>query len=226
MKISKCFIWGSVAFFALETSLFMFVDQPLSQWLRTVDIQQHALVDFFRSITDFGKSKWYLIPSAIGVVICILILRLKAFTPLARARARIVCGQLLFLFICGSVAGILTDIIKPILGRARPVELESDNLYGFHPLTFAARWNSMPSGHATSVFAFALVMSGFFPRLRIPFFLLALFLAFSRVMVNAHYLSDVLAGMAVAYLCVTVLRGPFVENGIFHIYKRIFLANK
>jgi len=135
--------------------------------------------------------------------------------------------DLMFVFLCVGISGIVTDMIKPILGRARPVEWVRDAAYGFHPLTFQAAWNGMPSGHATTAASLALVLIVLFPRGRVVWILLALLLAGSRVMVNAHYLSDVFAGCAVGLLTTLLIlrhrtiKGKFpLEKGIFPIDKR------
>src|SRR5262249_35796904 len=88
---------------------------------------------FFQSWTDLGKSKWYLWPSGIGAIICSLLVRQKSLAQRVRKRAAQIGDFLLFLFLCVAVSGIVTDIIKPILGRARPVELQDHNAYGFSP---------------------------------------------------------------------------------------------
>jgi undecaprenyl-diphosphatase len=222
MKISRRFAYAALGFVIHEAMLIAFVDRPLSEMLRAVDDRQHAFIDFFRAWTDLGKSKWWLWPSALGILICAILARRKSMTQRIRENMRRIGDGLLFLFICIAVSGIVTDIIKPILSRARPVELERGGIYGFYPFDFHARMNSMPSGHATTAFALAFVVAGFSPRWRIPAFLAAGYLALSRVMVNAHYLSDVIAGGVVAFLTVQALRQLKNHNGIFHINKRIF----
>jgi undecaprenyl-diphosphatase len=222
MNIPRRYIFMSTCFIALEALLTGFVDRPLSEALRDLDTRHHALIDFFRDWTDFGKSKWYLWPSGIGIAACAVLLRKKILGQKARETARRIGDFLLFLFLCGATSGIVTDIIKPILGRARPVELAQMGLYGFQPFSFEARWNSLPSGHATSAFALAFAVTAFFPRLRIPAFLFAVAIALSRIMVNAHFLSDVIAGGAIAFLTFYVLQTPKSRNGIFHIENVIF----
>ena len=61
-------------------------------------------------------------------------------------------------------------------------------------LTWRPDYASMPSGHATTAFAAMVAVALLWPRLRIPVLVYALLIAASRVMLDAHYLSDVLAG--------------------------------
>jgi membrane-associated phospholipid phosphatase len=71
---------------------------------------------------------------------------------------------------------------------------------------------SMPSGHATTAFAGAVVLTYFWPRKAPLFLVLAAAVAFARIYVGVHYPTDVLAGAAlgasVAAVWVAVLRPP------------------
>ena len=54
----------------------------------------------------------------------------------------------------------------------------------------------MPSGHATNVFATLVAVGLIFPRARPLLWIYALVIAASRVIVTAHFPSDVVAGAA------------------------------
>ena len=62
------------------------------------------------------------------------------------------------------------------------------------PLLDVPSTYSFPSGHATVSFACATVLALAVPRLRVPLFVLAALISFSRVYVGVHYPFDVLAG--------------------------------
>jgi membrane-associated phospholipid phosphatase len=211
----------ALGFAALEALLILFIDRPLSDFMRALDSTHHALIDFFRAYTDYAKSKWYLWPSAFGILACALLLR----TPIAamrRAAMRRAGHNLLFLFASIALSGIATDIIKPILGRARPVEILRDHLYGFRPFTFHAAMNGMPSGHATTAAALAATLVILYPRGRIFWLILGAALGLSRVMVNAHYLSDVVAGTLVGGLVTLVVARFRDAQGMFPFAQGIF----
>jgi len=102
---------------------------------------------------------------------------------------------LYFLVTIGS-ASALVHVAKLIFGRARP-ELFAD--YGAHSLSWLAghEWvyQSFPSGHSAAVGSFFGAFSMLVPRLRILFVLCALTIGVTRVVVGAHYPSDVAAGL-------------------------------
>jgi undecaprenyl-diphosphatase len=212
----------TLLFVLLEALLIVFLDPMISNLLWSLDKYHPEIVDIFQSFTDLGKSQWYLWPAAAGVLFCALAIRRKSLARQTREKLRRAGEFLLYLFVCVAASGILTDILKPIIGRSRPVEWQQDGFYEFHPLTFAARWNSMPSGHAATAFTLGFVLAEYFPRAHIPIFVLAVILALSRVIVNAHFLSDVLAGGLVAYLTVAGAGRLKKHNGICHINHSIF----
>src|SRR2546430_15318318 len=82
---------------------------------------------------------------------------------------------------------LVADALKGAIPRARP---------HVHALVTRPHTHSFPSGHATTSFACATVIALLLPRLRIPLFLLAAAVAWSRVYVGVHYPLDVLAGAA------------------------------
>jgi PAP2 superfamily len=53
---------------------------------------------------------------------------------------------------------------------------------------------SIPSGHATAIFAFASVIAIFWPRGRLLLYTLAAWIALSRVLIGVHYFTDAVLG--------------------------------
>ena len=54
--------------------------------------------------------------------------------------------------------------------------------------------DSFPSGHATTICSLALALSLLYPRLRWIWIVIALLVSMSRVVIGAHYVSDVIMG--------------------------------
>lgn len=98
-----------------------------------------------------------------------------------------------------------SSISRRCLGRRRLSEPAEDHLHrprpfvsvhDVHVLISRPSSGSLPSAHATTAFAGAVLLSWFWPRWRLAFAVLALAIAFSRVYVGVHYPTDVLAGAA------------------------------
>ncbi len=98
-----------------------------------------------------------------------------------------------FLFLAIALPGLVVTIVKRIVGRARPLVAGEDAfLYKF--FLWRVEYASFPSGHATTAFAAAVAFGVLWPRLRPLLWTYAIVIAFSRVVVTAHYPSDVVAG--------------------------------
>lgn len=110
-----------------------------------------------------------------------------------------------FLIFCSIfAAGIVVQILKVCIGRARPILFEALDFRGFYPPSFDWVFNSMPSGHTAISFA-ALVMIGMLaPKVKPLTWTLAVLIGIARVCVGDHWPSDVIfgafIGMAVADL--------------------------
>ena len=95
------------------------------------------------------------------------------------------------------LSGFLGEIIiKHLVGRMRPSKfiLPEDMLIK-KPRTY-----SFPSGHTSSSFAAASIISSYNVYFAIPAFILAILIAFSRLYLRVHYPSDVIAGAALGVL--------------------------
>ncbi|SFR69002.1 phosphatase PAP2 family protein [Anaeromicropila populeti] len=98
---------------------------------------------------------------------------------------------------------VVNQFLKNIFARTRPfVAMEE-----LEHLTRAPHSYSFPSGHTASSFAAAMVLFLMLPRkYGISALCLAALIGFSRIYLGVHYLTDVLAGMAlgmgIAYISV------------------------
>jgi membrane-associated phospholipid phosphatase len=108
------------------------------------------------------------------------------------------------IFVSALVADVLgelsTDALKAAIPRSRP---------HLHPLVSVPHTHSFPSGHAAISFACATVVGAAEPRARLPLYVLAALVAWSRVYVGVHYPSDVAAGaligIALGYVVIRAL---------------------
>lgn len=172
---------------------YFWLDRPVALYCQALP---QNVVQIFQGITKLGVSTGYLIVFAL----------LFVFYKFYRRR-KVQANRALFLFAGIAVSGIAVNLIKVLAGRLRPKLLFEADIYGFAPLSIGYEYNSFPSGHAATVFALAWALAFLFPRLRFALFTSAALIGLSRLIVGAHFLSDVVAGAYVGVITVVLLSG-------------------
>lgn len=150
------------------------------------------VIGFSGLVTDIGKSNWVLIPSGLAILGI-----LASVPPARRFTDRLTMAlavRLAFVFVAVGGSGLIVTIVKRIIARGRPRYFEEFGALHFQFPNWHSSYASFPSGHSQTIFATALAFGFLFPRLRMPFLALAVVIALSRIGVNAHYFTDVVAG--------------------------------
>lgn len=151
-----------------------------------------SIMDVANIITHAGDSLWYFIVLVPAFVLFRFVWKNEQWSV-----------KILYLLLCLSSSGILSTGIKWLAGRNRPINLFEDGLFGFDffKIVFLYESTSFPSGHAVTAFTLATAVCFLYPHWRIVAFIAALLIAVSRVVLTAHYLSDVVAGAAIGTIC-------------------------
>ncbi len=93
---------------------------------------------------------------------------------------------------------LASTLIKRLLGRARPGREHAGKFLGFTWQHSNAR-ESFPSSHSASAVALSVSLTILYPQGAAVFWALALACALLRYLMDAHWPSDVLAGIALGY---------------------------
>ncbi len=116
------------------------------------------------------------------------------------------------------IGGIAGDLLKEVFDKARPAV----ELAGQITRTHVSDSPAFPSGHATKSMALALpyflLMSGSYYLNRIfklTVFSIAILVCYARIVLQAHYVSDVLAGIGTATAFVPI--AAFLSNKIYEL---------
>ena len=118
---------------------------------------------FLRSITDIGKSNWMLVPAG-SLVALALVLRRTHLGFRNAAGYGLIASTIGFVFVSVAGAGLIANLTKYILGRARPKLFETTGPLDFQLFAFDPDYASFPSGHATNIFALATVLGILWPK--------------------------------------------------------------
>ncbi|HEX9071866.1 MAG TPA: phosphatase PAP2 family protein [Pseudolabrys sp.] len=178
--------------------------------IRGVRYLPRWIVAFFDDITDYGKSGWFLWP--LGLLFIALAALPSALTPFSQRVLAAIMVRVGFLFTAIAVPGLFVTIVKRMIGRARPMVGGSLDPYLFSPFAWHPAYASLPSGHATTAFAVLVAFGTLWPRARTVLLIYALLIAVSRVIVNAHYPSDVFAGALVGIAGAVLVRRYFAQR--------------
>jgi lipid A 4'-phosphatase len=196
----KRFAFVSLVLLAAAALSLAFFDLPLA---RAAHDQEWAWKPALVFVTQFGVSTAYLAIAGIGA------------TVLRIAGRRRAAWRAAYVFLAVAVSGLVGDILKPVIGRARPkLLLGPDQIYGFTWFGPQADYWSMPSGHTVTAAALAFALSLLYPRFTAAWIAAALLVGASRVLLDAHYLSDVLIGFYIGIACAWAIAAVLRERGI------------
>lgn len=163
-------------------------DRQMAQWVRQV-----------HPYPPNGPAVWAVkLPGSYPLVLAVAVLVAAFHRQSWRAAFPLVLS--------GPLVGAIYSLLKWTVGRQRPKITMAP--FAFHPfhngvmgLIHAESGLSFPSGHAAMAFAAATCLAAVLPRWRVPFFAIAAAVAAERVLEDAHYLSDVVAGAGIGVLC-------------------------
>jgi undecaprenyl-diphosphatase len=165
----------------------------------------------FRAITDIGKSNWMLIPTGAAIAVA-LVLRKRHVGFRNSAAYGLIASTIGFVFVSIGGAGLIANLAKNIIGRARPKLFDTMGPLEFKLFAFDSDYASLPSGHATNIFAFATVIGMLWPRGRVLLYTLAAWIAASRVLIGQHYVTDVVLGAILGTVFPYIVRDRFAAR--------------
>jgi undecaprenyl-diphosphatase len=183
---------------ALVILVSFYFDATVLAWMS--EHQNPGLKNFMRVVSRFGD--W---PEHVGLGLVLLGL---AYWRGSKKWMRVFAAMIL----ACALAGAAARVVKISTGRARP-NVQTEEAWSGPRLS--SKHNAFPSGHTAASVAFftTLLLAG--SRIGIPLMAIPLLIAFSRMYVAAHYLSDVVAGAligVVAAFCVVRSKPLQIEN--------------
>jgi membrane-associated phospholipid phosphatase len=185
---------------ALLCALSFHFDEAVIAWVVAhpkPEIQEVAR--FFTTWGDFPPIVGYL---ALGLGICWLLRRRRAMRIL------------LTMLGCACAGGLIANILRVLTGRARPNARVAPGWYGMwshgHWIAGSYRYSSFPSAHTAVAIAcvvplWLLLSGGRRLAIAVPATLIALCVAGSRILLDAHHLSDVLTSIWLGTLIAAII---------------------
>ena len=171
------------------------------------------LIAWFDRVTDLGRSSWFLTPIAL-VLLSMAALASPTLSVTSQRVLAAIAIRLGFLFSAIALPGLVVTVLKRLVGRARPLVGGGVDPFLYLPFGWNVEYASLPSGHATDAFAAAMAIGALWPKVRPWMWTYAIIIAASRVVLTAHFPSDVLAGAAIGVAGVLLVRAWFASRGL------------
>jgi undecaprenyl-diphosphatase len=175
------------------------------------------LISAFDEVTDFGKSVRFLVPIGLALA-AVAVLASPALSLMSQRVLAAIAVRLGYLFLAVALPGLLVTVIKRLIGRARPLVEGAADPFLYRPLGWAVEYASFPSGHAVDACAIAAAVGALWPRMRLLMWTYAGMIALSRVVLTAHFPSDVVAGAVVGAVGALLVREWFASRGLAFIH--------
>jgi undecaprenyl-diphosphatase len=204
---------GALIALALVAGTMVFLDKRL---IGAVAAEPDWMFELFNDLTGFGTSDWWLVPIALLLLaIAARVTPALARSSMPQASRRVLTAftvRLGFVFAAIALPGLFVTVVKRLIGRARPFVGGDGDPFLYLPFGWRPDYASLPSGHATNVFAALVAVGLVWPRARGVVLVYALIIAASRVIVLAHHPSDVIAGAVVGSVGALLVRDWFAAR--------------
>jgi len=197
----------ALAVAVIVASMF-FVDTAASNWALRLPPD---VIDAADQITNCGLSGWFLYPLGF-ILVCLAAVMRPSLPRWTQGTLAALATRFGFLFVAIGLPGLFATIIKRMIGRARPYVGNQDDPFAYMPFIWRPEYASMPSGHATTATAAAVAIGAIWPRSRLVMWLYAVIILFTRVAINVHHPSDVMAGAVVGVIGAFLVRQFFAAR--------------
>jgi membrane-associated phospholipid phosphatase len=165
-----------------------YADPAVQAWMTRQQLP--ALRNFMNAVSRYGD--W---PEHVLLGLALLGI---AYSRRSKRWLRIFAAMIL----ACALAGVAARVVKISTGRARPhVQTEA----GWNGPRLSPRYNAFPSGHTAASTAFFATLAFASWRAGAPLLIVPLLIAFSRMYVAAHYLSDVVAAALIGAMTASVV---------------------
>ncbi len=126
-------------------------------------------------------------------VVLFVVLQVAGWSLRSRQLVRVAVASLL----CACLSGAAANLVRGVVGRPRPCTARVDGLYG---PSLRGDMHSLPSAHTATAFGSALPVLSSLPELGVPLTLFAGGVAWSRLQLERHHLTDVLVSVVLSGL--------------------------
>lgn len=210
--------WWPYALIAVNLILIAFftLDAPMGAYATHTP---NMLFPIGEKVTDFARSGWILVVAGL-LFLCAFAYSRRPMPHRKRFKVIYTTHIAAYVFLSVAISSLIANILKIVIGRARPTQYEEWGTFGFSPFHGDFSFESFPSGHSTVAGAFMAALALLMPRYRVLFLIAGLWLGMARVIIGVHYPSDVIAGLSFGAWIALVTAITFSRYGLLFRYAR------
>lgn len=192
----------NIAYFTVAFALvsYFYIDRFLAFYFHENVVGLHHLV--WEYITEFGDAQY-------PIIISIVMLLFYKFNKYIYYVGLLMLSSVL-------LSGVITNFLKFFFGRSRPKMLIDEG--GIYTFKFFAKYEysyiSFPSGHTATAFSIGVALALLYPRYKFMFLFFAIIVGMSRVVLQKHFLSDVLIGGLIGAMTSIYLYEKFFKKKV------------
>lgn len=172
---------GACLTLVLSIISYFFLDRSIAKAVEHLPFSLYELCSF---LTVWIDPKVHLLLWPVLYFVLLYVVKKPKFAKIA-----------LILLVAVPLADVACELIKWVCARPRPELYLSSGIYGFDCMRLSTLFQSFPSGHATIAGVIGGIFACIRPKWTFYFLGGSLILASTRIWLNVHYLSDVLAGV-------------------------------
>lgn len=185
------FILPFITTILISIATIFFLDVPLQDFFKTLQVEQPDIKSIFKTITTFGGAHIWL-----SIIVPLLIVeRIINYRQVKIPSQYEQSAYGLFLLLHSfAISGLVIHFLKFAIGRFRPAY---DLPFTFDPFSFSYQTSSLPSGHTQVIFTLVIGLLFMMPKKKVLQYGLigcAILVESSRLVVGRHYLSDIIMG--------------------------------
>ncbi len=218
IELLVLFLVSLIIFITLSPDLWFY------NYFKTInkDLSGVFLKEFFVEITRLGNSLWYFSIAIIGFIFFYFN---KKFKIIEIKSADKIINFFITSFFYILAVGLVTQIGKHVIGRSRPNYTNLDQGSEFNFFTLNSNFHSFPSGHSSTIFIVCFIVAVTFPKLKYFFYFLSSIIALSRVVVGAHFFTDIIAGALLALIMFKILNYLLEKNYNHYKFSNVDFLN-
>lgn len=168
------------------------LDQPIAALVQRLDGRKSVVLQegthWLEVAGGLTITRYFLSYVLLGLGALLLLLR----------RTRAFGWILLFVSSTQLVTRLTAGTLKNVFNRLRPFEVIQAGNWDWK--FFGEHGSSFPSGHSAFFWGLFFPLAFLFPRYRLPFLIIPIFISVARIGVNDHWFSDVIASAGLAAL--------------------------